>query len=87
MEPDRAALKGSLRHPPRLTPRMHGWNLQCRFEGEVDLDFAVASVLKRVEGLVQPISALSEQEAVKVSVHLAIADRKSNFPCFSKAAP
>lgn len=43
---------------------------------------AVASVLKRVEGLVQPISPLSEQEAVKVSVHLAIAESKEQLPLF-----
>ncbi|MFC3324324.1 DUF4279 domain-containing protein [Mesorhizobium cantuariense] len=82
MEPDHAVLKGSLRNPVRETPRRHGWSLQCRFEGEVDLDVAVASVLKRVEGLVSTIGSLSQQGVIKVSVALAIAESKEVLPMF-----
>ncbi|UVK51853.1 DUF4279 domain-containing protein [Mesorhizobium sp. AR02] len=82
MEPDDAVSKGSLRNPPRVTPRRHGWYLECRFEGEVDLDFAVASVLKRIEGLASTISSLSQQGAVEVSVKLAIAESNEVLPMF-----
>ncbi|RWB31265.1 MAG: DUF4279 domain-containing protein [Mesorhizobium sp.] len=83
IDADREVVKGSQRTPPRSRPKNNGWNIGCRFQEYVDLDFAIGELAKRLGEKVENLSRLRHHEYLnEISVKIAIAPEHGEVPLF-----
>ncbi|MGX9177583.1 DUF4279 domain-containing protein [Mesorhizobium sp. BHbdii] len=81
IDADHEVVKGSQRTPPRPWPKNNGWNISCRFEEYVDLDFAIGELALRLGEKAENLSWLRHHEHLnEISLKIAIAPEREDVP-------